>query len=82
MNIKKAIELLETEVLHGTYERYEALCMAIAALKKQEERNPFPDNDTSILACPSCGSGEYLHNADENRNMYCGQCGQRIDWSE
>lgn len=27
------------------------------------------------------GSGEYLYNEDGNRNRYCGQCGQRIDWT-
>jgi len=32
------------------------------------------------MACPSCGSGEYLHNEDGNRCRFCGQCGQAIDW--
>lgn len=31
---------------------------------------------------PWSGSGEYLHNADENENAFCGQCGQAIDWSD
>ena len=43
-------------------------------------RSPYPDGDRSILACPSCGSGEYLWNEDGNRNHFCGQCGQAIDW--
>lgn len=43
---------------------------------------PHPDGDTEILACPTCGSGEYLHNEDGNRNRYCGQCGQIIDWPD
>jgi len=42
---------------------------------------PHPDGDTEILACLTCGSGEYLYNEDGNRNRYCGQCGQRIDWT-
>ena len=29
---------------------------------------------------PWSGSGEYLHNADENENAFCGQCGQAIKW--
>lgn len=45
-----------------------------------EAGSPWPDGDTSILACPRCGSGEWLHNPDENRNKFCGQCGQAIDW--
>ncbi|MBQ3184156.1 MAG: hypothetical protein IJB57_10900 [Clostridia bacterium] len=48
----------------------------------RERLSPYPDGDTSIEACPICGSGEYLHNEDGNRNGYCGQCGQAIDWSE
>lgn len=46
-----------------------------------EPLSPYPDGDTSILACPCCGSGEYLHNEDGNEQNYCGQCGQAIDWS-
>lgn len=48
--------------------------------KEYEGESPYPDGDMSIEACPCCGSGEYLHNQDENRNEYCGQCGQRIKW--
>lgn len=44
--------------------------------------SPFPDGDFGIMACPTCGSGEFLHNEDGNRNRYCGQCGQAIDWDE
>lgn len=40
----------------------------------------YPDGDAGVLACPSCGSGEYLHNEDGNRCRFCGQCGQAIDW--
>ena len=43
--------------------------------------SPHPDGDPHILACVRCGSGEYLTNWDGNRNTYCGQCGQKIDWS-
>lgn len=43
---------------------------------------PHPDGDPHILACVGCGSGEYLTNWDGNRNDYCGQCGQKIDWSK
>lgn len=42
---------------------------------------PHPDGDPHILACVRCGSGEYLTNWDGNLNTYCGQCGQKIDWS-
>lgn len=42
--------------------------------------SPYPDGDKGVMACPNCGSGEYLHNADENENAFCGQCGQAIKW--
>lgn len=48
--------------------------------REYEGESPYLDGDMSIEACPCCGSGEYLHNQDENRNEYCGQCGQRIRW--
>lgn len=38
-----------------------------------EEANIHPDGDEYILACPRCGSGEYLHNEDGNQNEFCGQ---------
>lgn len=46
-----------------------------------EALSPYPDGDMSIISCPRCGSGEYLHNEDGNEQNYCGQCGQAIDWS-
>ena len=42
-------------------------------------KSPYPDGDTSILECPCCGSGEWLHNADESKANFCGQCGQAIE---
>lgn len=42
---------------------------------------PFDDDDPDVLYCQKCGSREYLENEDGNRNEYCGQCGQRIDWA-
>jgi ribosomal protein S27AE len=35
-----------------------------------------------LICCPMCGSGEYLTNKDGNRNHFCGQCGQAIEWGE
>lgn len=50
-------------------ERHDADALNIPA-------SPYPDGDKGVMACPNCGSGEYLHNADENENAFCGQCGQ------
>jgi len=50
-------------------------------LRRNTPMSIYPDDDSSVEACPTCGSGEYLYNEDGNRNRYCGQCGQRIDWT-
>lgn len=70
-------------------ERYESLAvveeacsMGRDALLLRIPRSPYPDGDKSILACPNCGSGEYLHNQDEAENTFCGQCGQAILWED
>ena len=51
------------------------------ALRRRVPESPYPDGDEGILACPSCGSGEYLYNEDGNRCHFCGQCGQAIGWT-
>lgn len=50
------------------------------ALGKLVPLRPYPDGDKNIMACPRCGSGEYLHNEDGNEQNFCGQCGQAIEW--
>lgn len=66
------------------YDAWEEIIDALNALSTltppNEPRSPHPDGDTSIFACPRCGSGEYLYNEDGVWNNYCGQCGQRIGW--
>ena len=58
----------------------EACRMGAEALRRRVPESPYPDGDAGVMACPSCGSGEYLHNEDGNRCRFCGQCGQAIDW--
>lgn len=58
----------------------EACRMGRSAILRSIPESPYPDGDTSILACPRCGSGEYLHNQDGNEMPFCGQCGQAIKW--
>lgn len=83
MEIERAVEILDPE--HR--ERYESMepvneaCrMGMKALERMVPRPPHPDGDEQILACPRCGSGEYLHNEDGNEQRFCGQCGQAIKW--
>jgi ribosomal protein S27AE len=60
----------------------DACLMGRDALLLRIPRSPHPDGDKSILSCPNCGSGEYLHNQDEAENTFCGQCGQAILWED
>lgn len=85
MEIERAVEILDPE--HR--ERYESIepvntaCrMGMEALARLVPRPPHPDGDEHILACPCCGSGEYLHNEDGNEQRFCGQCGQAIEWEK
>ena len=85
MTIERAIEILDPKHREH-YESIdpieEACCIGMNALQLKILRSPYPDGDKSILACPNCGSGEYLYNEDVAENSFCGQCGQAIDWSE
>lgn len=83
MENERAIEILDPEHREA-YENLEpvneACRMGVEALRRRVPESPYPDGDAGVLACPSCGSGEYLHNEDGNRCRFCGQCGQAIDW--
>lgn len=77
---EKATELAGT--ICGKEHGKLALWLEELAAFRGAGESPYPDGDESVLACPRCGSGEYLHNADENENDYCGQCGQKIEWPQ
>lgn len=85
MSVERAAEILDPE----RAERFtsmepvtEACRMGRDALLLRIPRSPHPDGYKSILSCPNCGSGEYLHNQDEAENTFCGQCGQAILWED
>lgn len=65
MTIERAIEILDPKHREH-YESIdpieEACCIGMNALQLKILRSPYPDGDKSILACPNCGSGEYLYN--------------------
>ena len=85
MSTERAAEILDptrAERFTSLEPVAEACLMGRGALLLKIPRSPFPDGDKSILACPNCGSGEYLHNQDEAENTFCGQCGQAIKWED
>lgn len=85
MKNERAIEILDPahREQYESIEPVEEACrMGMAALDRRVPKQPHPDGDLGVLACPTCGSGEYLHNGDGNECRFCGQCGQAIDWRE
>ena len=81
MNVERAREILDPEHREnydGMEAVNEACRMGRDTLGKLVPLRPYPDGDKNIMACPRCGSGEYLHNEDGNEQNFCGQCGQAI----
>lgn len=65
----------------------EAMCKladyeATDAMGLNVRESIYPDGGMDTPECPRCGSGEYLTNEDGNKNCFCGQCGQALDWTE
>lgn len=88
MTLKGAIEricdtvnMLDREV--GKSNLYIALQMAIKALEKQiPQKIDNKDADDLVNGCHCCGEINALWKPNGNRNNYCGNCGQAIDWSD
>ena len=91
MTNAEAIEILKSRRMCAAYvdSEYvdsvdiEAVDVAIAALKKQEEKKPklHPKplkNEVFWWNCPHCGA----HNHTNTRHNFCHHCGGRIDWSD
>lgn len=55
----------------------EAMRIAIQALEKQIPKKPDFTEDKEFALCPCCnGKGLF------DKQKYCDNCGQKIDWSE
>ena len=50
----------------------------VNALKKQVRQKPIFWNN-ELYICPNCHRAEYIKQRDA-LDVYCGFCGQRIDW--
>lgn len=40
------------------------------------------DKVAGSLSCPTCGNGRGLIGLDSSKNLYCGRCGQKLDWGD
>lgn len=54
--------------------------LAISALEKQIPKKPIFWNK-ELYICPNCHRAEYIKQRDA-LDVYCGFCGQWIDWSD
>ena len=58
-------------------DNYEAITLAIKALEKQIPKKPDFTEDKEFALCPCCNG-----NGLADKQKYCDNCGQRLDWSE
>lgn len=49
--------------------------------QRKKKKTPELPSDT-IPCCKKCSSSEGLFNKDGNKNVFCGQCGEKIDWTK
>ena len=67
----------------GREEKYilalKAIQTAITALKKRIPQKPRVD-DNGWYCCRNCGDTFSLVNMVNDRNKYCGKCGQALNW--
>ena len=77
MTVREAIAILDGFGLRNNADKYdiEALNMAQEALEKQILKKPQPSDGYE----GKCKCGAMFLDRSTN---YCGNCGQRLDWSE
>ena len=90
MTESEAIKMLEIQKpAYGCKEYQKPLMyayeMAIKALEKQIPKKPPVVNRPSIFikvpVCPNCSTSEHYQPLYE-KNKYCSNCGQKLDWSD
>ena len=77
MTESKAVELLKSNEERRTAGTYIVVKhLSIIALEKQIPKKPIFTEDKQFALCPSC-DGKGL----TDKQKYCDNCGQTIDWS-
>lgn len=84
MEIKRALEIIEEEIpfTSGTIE--EAMEVLRNVVEKQTPKKVMPSCYSSTFKkCPVCNKIVVDCSTDTAYiNSFCGQCGQRLDWSD
>ena len=91
MTLQEIIEWLKSikeKYIHGGDEDFDkkrkiAIDIAISALEKRiPKKIDGKDEDDLVCGCHRCGEVNALWKMNGDRNNYCGNCGQAIDWSD
>ena len=77
MNEYEAIEIIEGGS-HDWGVIYDALAVAVNALKKRIPKEAEIHEDGCFIKCPSCG-GNIGYLADPSVHRFCLKCGQRLE---
>ena len=87
MTPQEAIQRIKTHnEIHSRKERFavhitKALQIAVEVLEKQIPQKPRVD-DNDWYCCRNCGDTFSLVNMVNDRNKFCGKCGQALDWED
>ena len=82
MTEKESIKI-EKYLLDRKKPNYDLAEKVMEAVEKQIPKkidNKAPDD--LVCGCHSCGEINALWKANGDKNNYCGNCGQKIDWSK
>lgn len=77
MTPQEAYEMLQARyvfIAEGIFDSYKVTDKLFEALEKQIPKKPKERQGTTYSFCPCCDSN--------NIYEYCGDCGQKIDWSD
>lgn len=79
MTESEASTILKTEIVHHPECSVfaEALDLAIQALEKQISKKPDFTEDKEFALCLCCNG-----NGLADKQKYCDNCGQKLDWSD
>ena len=77
MTESEAIKELQVGYLGDTEDLVQAKHIAINALEKQIQKKPIFTEDKQFALCPCCDMKDLT-----DKQKYCDNCGQAIDWSD